>query len=67
MPIKELCRQGGFSDATRYKWRAKFGGMQVSEAQRLRELESENAKVKRLLAEAHLAMHALKSVLGVKR
>nr|WP_143435964.1 IS3 family transposase [Hydrogenophaga sp. IBVHS1] len=66
MPIKELCRNGGFSDATFYKWRAKFGGMQVSEAQRLRELESENAKLKRLLAEAHLDMHALKSVLGVK-
>ncbi len=48
MPIKELCRNGGFSDATFYKWRAKFGGMQVSEAQRLRELESENAKLKRL-------------------
>lgn len=56
MPIKELCRNGGFSDATFYKWRAKFGGMQVSEAQRLRELESENAKLKRLLAEAHLDM-----------
>ncbi|MDP1684478.1 MAG: IS3 family transposase [Hydrogenophaga sp.] len=66
MPIKELCRNGGFSDATFYKWRAKFGGMPVSEAQRLRELESENAKLKRLLAEAHLDMHALKSVLGVK-
>ena len=49
MPIKELCRNGGFSDATFYKWRAKFGGMQASEAQRLRELESENAKLKRLL------------------
>ena len=67
MPIKELCRNGGFSDATFYKRRAKFGGMQASEAQRLRELESENAKLKRLLAEAHLDMHALKSVLGVKR
>ena len=66
-PIKELCRSGGFSDATIYKWRDKFGGMQVSEAQRLRELESENTKLKRLLAEAHLDMHALKSVLGVKR
>ena len=67
MPIKELCRNGSFSDTTFYKWRAKFGGMQVSEAQRLQELESENAKLKRLLAEAHLDMHALKSVLGVKR
>ena len=67
LPIKELCRKGGFSDATFYKWRARFGGMDVVDAKRLRELESENAKLKRLLAEAHLDMHALKSVLGVKR
>ena len=67
MPIKEVCRGGAFSDATFYKWRAKFGGMEASEAQRLRELEAENAKLKKLLAEAHLDMHALKSVLGVKR
>jgi len=67
LPIKELCRKGGFSDATFYKWRARFGGMEVADAKRLRELESENAKLKRLLAEAHLDMHALKSVLGVKR
>ncbi len=52
MGIPELCRSGGFSQATFYKWRAKFGGMQVSEAQRLRELESENAKLKKLPAEA---------------
>ena len=67
MPIKELCRQGGFSDATSYQWRAKFGGMDVSDARRLRELESENAKLKKLLAEAHLDIHALKGVFGVKR
>ena len=67
MGIPESCRSGGFSQATFYKWRAKFGGMQVSEAQRLRELESENAKLKKLLAEAHLDIHALKSVFGVKR
>jgi putative transposase len=67
IPIKEVCRTGAFSDATFYKWRAKFGGMEASEAQRLRELEAENAKLKKLLAEAHLDMHALKSVLGVKR
>jgi putative transposase len=67
VPIKELCRKGGFSDATFYKWRARFGGMEVADAKRLRELESENTKLKRLLAEAHLDMHALKSVLGVKR
>ena len=65
--VKEVCRTGGFSDATVYKWRAKFGGMEASEATRLRALESENAKLKKLLAEAHLDMHALKSVLGVKR
>ena len=59
--------KGGFSDATFYKWRAKYGGMDVPDARRLRELEGENAKLKRLLAEAHLDMHALKSVLGVKR
>ena len=67
MGIPELCRSGRFRQATFYKWRAKFGGMQVSEAQRLRELESENAKLKKLLAEAHLDIHALKSVFGVKR
>lgn len=66
MPIKELCRQSGFSDATFYKWRAKFGGMQATDAKRLRELESENSKLKRLLAEAHLDIHALKDVFGVK-
>jgi putative transposase len=67
LPVKDLCRKGGFSEATFYKWRSKFGGMEVPDAKRLRELEAENAKLKKLLAEAHLDMHALKSVLGVKR
>ena len=67
MPIKELCRKGGFSDATFYKWRAKFGGMEATDAKRLKELESENGKLKKLLAEAHLDIHALKSVFNVKR
>ena len=67
MPIKELCRQGGFSDATFYKWRAKFGGMDVSDAKRLKEVEGENARLKKLLAEAHLDIEALKGVFGVKR
>ncbi len=67
MPVKELCRQGGFSDATFYKWRSRFGGMEASDAKRLRELESENNKLKKLLAEAHLDIHALKDVFGVKR
>ena len=65
--VKDLCRSGGFSEATFYNWRSKFGGMEASDARRLRELESENARLKRLLAEAHLDMNALKEVLGVKR
>jgi putative transposase len=67
MPIKELCRTSGFSDATFYKWRSKYGGMEATDAKRLKELESENAKLKKLLAEAHLDIHALKEVFGVKR
>jgi putative transposase len=59
MPIKELCRSGGFSDATFYKWRAKYGGMQASDTDKVHELESENAKLKKLLAEAHLGTNAL--------
>ena len=67
LAVVEMCRKGELSDATFYKWRAKFGGMEASDAKRLRELESENAKLKSLLADAHLDMHALKSVMGVKR
>ncbi len=66
-PVAELCRKEGFSQPTFYKWRAKYGGMQVSEAVRLRELEGENAKLKKLLAEAMLDISALKGVFGVKR
>lgn len=65
--VKELCRQHGFSDASFYNWRAKFGGMEVSDAKRLKELETENARLKRLLAEAILDAEALKVALGVKR
>ncbi len=67
MPVKELCRKEGFSDVTFYKWRAKFGGMEPTDAKRLRDLEAENGKLKKLLAEAHLDIHALKGVFGVKR
>jgi putative transposase len=67
MPIKDLCRKGGLSDAAFYKWRAKFGGTDSSDVKRLRELEAENSKLKKLLAEAHLDIHALKGVFGVKR
>ena len=67
MAVAELCRKHGFSDASFYKWRAKFGGMDVSEARRLRDLEGENNKLKKLLAEAHLDIEALKTAFGVKR
>ena len=67
MAVKELCRANGFSDATFYKWRAKLGGMQASAATRLREIEAENGKLKKLLAEAHLHIEALKVGFGVKR
>ena len=52
--VKELCRKHGFSDASYYVWRSKFGGMEVSDAKRLKALESENAKLKKLLAESML-------------
>ena len=67
MLVKELGRKHGFSDASFYKWRAKYSGMNVPDAKRLKELESENGKLKKLLAEAHLDIHALKSVFGTKR
>ena len=67
MPVVELCRKEGFSDATFYKWRAKWGGMDATDAKRLKDLEAENAKLKKLLAEAHLDIDALKGVFGVKR
>lgn len=65
--VKELCRRHGFSDASFYNWRAKFGGMSVPDAKRLKELEAENAKLKRLLAESILDAEALKAALGRKR
>jgi putative transposase len=64
--LKELCRKHGFSDASFYKWRATYGGLSVAQAKALKDLEGENAKLKKLLAEAHLDIHALKSVLRGK-
>jgi len=66
MKVAEVCRKHGISDATYYNWKSKFGGMSVSEAQRLRALELENSKLKRLLADAHLDIAALKDVVGRK-
>ena len=60
----ELCRKHGISDATFYNWKAKYGGMTVSEAARLRTLEDENRRLKRLLAESMLDVSALKDLLG---
>jgi len=63
---KDLCRKHGVSEATFYNWKAKYGGMTVSEARRLRELETENARLKKLLAEAELDKAALKDLLNRK-
>lgn len=61
-PIKDLCRKHGFSDASFYLWRRKFGGMDVPDAKRLKSLEAENAKLKKMLAEAMLDIEGLKVV-----
>jgi putative transposase len=66
VPVAELCRKHGMSDATFYNWKSKYGGLEVSEARRLRTLEAENAKLKRLLADAMLDNAALKDLLGKK-
>lgn len=60
----DLCRKHGISDATFYKWRAKYGGMDVSDAKRLKALQDENAKLKKLLAESMLDVAALRELLG---
>lgn len=64
MSAAELCRRHGISDATFYKWRSKFGGMEVSDARRLKSLEDENRKLKKLLAEQMLDTSTLKEMLG---
>jgi putative transposase len=62
----DVCRRHGISSATFYKWKAKFGGLDVSEARRLRSLEDENGRLKRMLADAMLDNAALKDLLGKK-
>ena len=66
MPIKELCRKHGFSEASYYLWRSKFGGMSVPDAKRLKELETENARLKKLLAEHVLENEVIKEALRKK-
>ena len=62
-PISELCKDKGISDATFYTWRKKFGGMQTRDVQRLKDLEKENARLKRLLAEKVLENDVMKEAL----
>ena len=62
----DLCRRHGISEATFYNWKAKYGGMEVSEAKRLKALEEENAKLKKLLAEQMLDVAALRELLSKK-
>ncbi|KPL55709.1 transposase [Prosthecomicrobium hirschii] len=66
IPVSDLSRKHGVSEASIYKWKARFGGMDVSEAKRLRALEDENSKLKRMLADAMLDNVALKDLLGKK-
>ena len=66
MKVFELCRKHGISEPTYYNWKAKYGGMTVSEAKRLKALEQENNQLKRLLADAHLDIAALKDVVQRK-
>ena len=66
LKVSELCRKHGISDATFYNWKAKYGGLEVSEAQRLKALEDENRRLKKLLAEAELDKAMLKDALGKK-
>lgn len=66
LPVKELCRKHGFGEPSYYAWKAKFGGMKVSDAQRLKALEAENTKLKKLLANSMLEVDAMREVLKGK-
>ena len=66
VPVKELCRKHGFSDGSFYTWRSKYGGMDVSEAKRLKALEEENTRLKKLLADTMLDKEALEVALRKK-
>ncbi len=64
--ISEFCRQKGFNEGTFYKWKKRFGAMQVQEVKRLRELEAENARLKRLLADRMIEIDAMQELLAKK-
>ena len=63
IPVKDLCRQAGISTATYYQWKSKYGGLEVNEARRLRDLERENARLKKLVADLSLDKDALQTVI----
>lgn len=62
--VRDLCRRHGITETTFYRWRTKYGGMQVSEARRLKQLEDENRRLKRIVADQALNLQVLKDVLG---
>ena len=64
--VQDLCRQHGISDATYYKWKSKYGGMEASDIKRLREVEAENSKLKRMFADMALENRALKDLIEKK-
>ena len=64
--VKDVCRELGISDATYYVWKSKYGGMEASDVQRLREVEAEHAKLKRMYAELAMENHALKDLIAKK-
>lgn len=66
MKVKDICRQHGISDATYYKWKSKYGGMEASDLKRVRELEAENAKLKRMYADLALENVPMKDVIAKK-
>jgi putative transposase len=66
VPVNEIWRQHGISSATYYKWKAKYGGLEVSELKRTKELETENSKLKRMFAELSMENHALKDLIQKK-
>ncbi|MDB5201715.1 MAG: Transposase [Ferruginibacter sp.] len=66
IPVKDLCREIGISDATFYNWKAKYGGMEASDVKRLKELEAENAQLKSMYAETSMENRALKNLIEKK-
>lgn len=66
MKVQDLCRQHGISDATYYKWKSKYGGMEAADIKRLREIEAENSKLKRMFADLALENRALKDLIEKK-